>query len=431
MSVTSLSDIDRRPNGAALLDEVRAAVTRYVALPSVHVEVGVTLWIAATHAVDALNTAPRLAIRSPEKRCGKSRLLDLVGALCRNPLPTANVSSAVLYRVMGGKNKPTLIIDEADTIWGNKKSAEQNEDLRGLVNAGFERGRPTLRYNAASREVEELATFGFVALAGIGKLPDTITDRAVNITMRRRRAGERVDPFRSRRDGQPLHRLRERLGVWVESRLSEMETAEPELPVEDRAADVWEALVVVADAAGGHWPVLARDAAKALTAEQEEEDHGGSDSLRLLADVRQVFAEVGSAFLESRDLVLKLRGIDEAPWGEYDLTVMKLAERLKAYKIAPRRNPAGTKRGYRLEDFSDTFARYLATATSEAVRTSEAQVNGTDGSDVLTGQGVRTSDATPVLSRESDNLTASDDCPRCGFPYDSNGHAATCQRAAA
>ncbi|MFF4810562.1 DUF3631 domain-containing protein [Micromonospora chersina] len=348
---------------AKLLAKVRSAVTRYVALPSPHIETAVTLWIAATHAVDVLNTAPRLVIRSPEKRCGKSRLLDLVTALARNPLPTANVSSAVLYRVMGGNNKPTLIIDEADTIWGTKKSAEQNEDLRGLVNAGFERGRPTLRYDAATRKVEKLETFGFVALAGIGQLPDTITDRAVNFIMRRRKVGERVAPFRSRRDGQPLERLRDQLAEWVGAHLGEIEETMPDLPVEDRAADVWEPLVIVADLAGGDWPDLAREAAKAMTKDHNDDD-GSTDSLQLLADIRSIFMKANEPFIESKVLVMKLRALDDSPWLESDLTVYKLAARLREYTVKPGHDTTGTRRGYRREHFADVFERYLDTNPS-------------------------------------------------------------------
>lgn len=369
-------------DGAALLAKVRSTVTRYVALPSAHVEVAVTLWIAATHAVDVLNTAPRLVIRSPQKRCGKSRLLDLVTALTRSSQPTANVSSAVLYRLMGGTNKPTLIIDEADTIWGNKKSAEQNEDLRGLVNAGFERGRPTLRWDAAQRKLEELETFGFVALAGIGQLPDTITDRAVNFIMRRRKAGERVAPFRSRRDGKPLQQLRDQVAEWVAVHLGDIEKMQPDLPVDDRAADVWEPLVIIADLAGGDWPEVARQAAKALTKDHDDED-GSTDSAQLLTDIKAIFTATGESFLESKVLVLKLRALDDSPWSgsEYDLTVHKLAARLKEYAIRPRPNAVGTKRGYRLEHFTDTFERYSDTQPSETVRSSDPQVNAPAPSD--------------------------------------------------
>ncbi|MEU8656283.1 DUF3631 domain-containing protein [Actinoplanes philippinensis] len=424
--------------GADLLDEIRVAVIRYVQLPTEHVEVAITLWIAASHAVGALHTAPRLAIRSPEKRCGKSRLLDLVGALSRNALPTANISAAVLYRVMGSDRKPTLIIDEADTVWGSKKTAEQNEDLRGLVNAGFERGRPTLRYDAAARRVEELETFGFVALAGIGALPDTITDRAVNVTMRRRRPGEHVAPFRSRRDGGPLQELRDRVGRWIGSRLGEIARSVPDLPVEDRAADVWEALVIIADIAGGDWPKLAREAAVALTAEQEEEERD-STTLQLLTDIRDAFKTAGTGFLESKDLVFALRGIAESPWGSegVDLSVMKLAARVKPFGVKPVRNVTGTARGYRLEDFVDPFTRYLGSVSgsspSEPVKSSKRQASPSDGSDDLTTRPVNPSDGKPALSRDSDALTGLDDptpgtCTACGWNVDSAGHATNCAR---
>ena len=59
------------------------------------------LWIAATHAMPAWNTAPRLVIKAPEKRCGKSRLLDLIEALCHRPMMTANASPSAVYRSIG------------------------------------------------------------------------------------------------------------------------------------------------------------------------------------------------------------------------------------------------------------------------------------------------------------------------------------------
>ena len=105
---------------------------------------------------------------------------------------------------------PTLLIDEADTIFG-PKAADDHEDLRGLLNAGHQRGRPAIRWDAGRRQLDEIATFALVALAGIGDMPDTIEDRAVIITMRRRAPDEHVQPYRTRRDGPALHQLRGRL----------------------------------------------------------------------------------------------------------------------------------------------------------------------------------------------------------------------------
>ncbi|MFD0468188.1 hypothetical protein ACFQ0B_07585 [Nonomuraea thailandensis] len=185
------------PTGAALLDRLRAALTRYVILPSSETADAVTLWIAASHAQPAWAHAPRLVIRGPEKRCGKSRLLDIVEATCHQPFITVNSSSAAVYRSITD-DPPTMLVDEADTIFGPK--ADGNEDLRGLLNAGHQRNRPAKRYDAATNRVESIPTFAMAALAGIGAMPDTIEDRAVVVRMRRRAPGETAAPYRHRRD---------------------------------------------------------------------------------------------------------------------------------------------------------------------------------------------------------------------------------------
>src|SRR3954464_265168 len=105
--------------GAELLDALRAAVTKFVVLPSPQAADAVTLWIAATHAQPPWAHAPRLVIRGPEKRGGKSRLLDIVEATCHRPLITVNASPAAVYRSITD-DPPTMLVDEADTIFGPK-----------------------------------------------------------------------------------------------------------------------------------------------------------------------------------------------------------------------------------------------------------------------------------------------------------------------
>src|SRR5262249_39376618 len=142
-------------------------------------------------------------------------------------------------------------------------------------------------WDPSTRMREECATFAMVALAGIGDLPDTITDRAVIIRMRRRGPGESVSAFRTRRDAPPLHDLRGQLAGWAESQLDKLRDAVPEMPLDDRAADNWEPLVAVADAAGSSWPGRARRAAMVLAAEADAEAAETSLALRLLADLEE------------------------------------------------------------------------------------------------------------------------------------------------
>ena len=131
--------------GAALLDELHEALKRYVIFPSGHASAATTLWIAATHALPAFECAPRLVVTSPSKRCGKTRLLDMIDATSHRPLANVTASVAALFRSIGrNEHPPTLIIDEADTIFG-RKTSENNEDLRALLNAGHQRGKTALR----------------------------------------------------------------------------------------------------------------------------------------------------------------------------------------------------------------------------------------------------------------------------------------------
>ncbi len=360
-------------DGARILDAIRATLLRFVVLPTDAAADAVVLWIAATHAQLCWACAPRLVIRAPEKRCGKSRLLDLIEALCWQALITVNASPAAIYRSIGTDDPPTLLIDESDTIFG-PKAADANEDLRGLLNAGHQRNRPALRYNAATQTVEKIATFAMAALAGIGAMPDTIEDRAVVIRMRRRAPGEVVHPYRYRRDAPALAQLARTLHAWVRAQANALEEATPDMPLEDRAADTWEPLIAIADAAGGTWPDRARSAALVLTAEHAATTDTPA-TVRLLADCRRAFGS--SAEIPTEELLARLKADPEAPWATWGgrpdgLTAMKLGAILREYDITSRNlrfppaawpslgTSTGQAKGYRREDFTDAWERYCS-----------------------------------------------------------------------
>ncbi|MFZ3595911.1 DUF3631 domain-containing protein [Streptomyces sp. BH104] len=352
-------------DGADLLDELRAQIARFVILPSQEALHAVTLWVAATHLQPAWQHAPRLAVVGPAKRCGKSRLLDVVTETVRNRLITVNASPAAIFRSITDEDPPTLLVDEADTLFGTAKAAEKNEDLRGLLNAGHQRNRPTLRVSGPEHKPHTFPTFAMAALAGIGDLPDTIMDRSVVIRMRRRAAGEEVASFRTGRDTPALHAIRDRLSAWLPPLCPQAMEMEPEMPVEDRAADTWEPLIVVADLAGGEWPASARTACRSMSDYEAGQDEEGGLRTRILVDIRRVFAAEGDpTVLRTSRLLDELNADKEAPWAEYGaggLTPRGLQLLLKDYGIgsANRRFPDGTQaKGFARNQFLDTWARY-------------------------------------------------------------------------
>lgn len=413
-------------SGSALLEDLRATLRDYVIFPSQAALDAVVLWIAATHAQSAWNCATRLVIKAPEKRCGKSRLLDIIEATCHRPLITVNISPAALVRSIG-TDPPTLLLDEADTVFG-KRAADNHEDLRGIVNAGHQRNRPYIRWDATARAAESCPTFAMVALAGIGDMPETIEDRAVIVAMRRRAAHETVRPYRTRRDAPRLHQLGERLTAWTASVVDTLAEATPAMPIEDRAADNWEPLIAIADTAGGTWPARARSAALVLVHDSEEHDSDRSLGMRLLADIRSL--TTGMTFVRSADLVESLQQIEESPWRDFNLTTRQLAARLKRYGVHTGHDTTKTARGYKISEFADAWSRYLPTVTdalgavrpdtSERPEPAESLASTTDASQPPDGykrpEAPHPSGPTSQPAWHSDARTDTDDAPPSGNP---------------
>ncbi|MEY9843067.1 hypothetical protein ABH940_000115 [Streptacidiphilus sp. BW17] len=354
-------------DGAALLDELRATLARFVILPSEQALDATVLWIAATHLQPVWQHAPRLAVVGPAKRCGKSRLLDLLTETVHNPVITVNSTAAAIFRSIG-EEPPTLLVDEADTIFGSPKVAEKNEEMRGLLNAGHQRGRPVLRVVGKEHAPHSFATFAMAALAGIGDLPDTIMDRSVVIRMRRRAEGEHVSPYRTKRDSPALHSLRARLTRWTKPLAERALHLEPVMPVEDRAADTWEPLVIVADLAGETWPERARAACAQMVAAEAQAEEDNPSNARILADIRRAFAAAGDPESMSTDALLyRLNSDPEAPWAEAGrggLNPRGLAGMLREYGIRSGnvRMPDQTQlKGYLRTKFTDAWKRYCPT----------------------------------------------------------------------
>lgn len=412
-----------RPIGARLLDELHEALTRYVILPSPEAADAVVLWIAATHGVEAWYCAPRLDITSPVKRCGKSRLLDVITATCHDPLLTVNISPAALVRSIGD-DPPTLLLDEADTVFG-PKAADSNEDLRGILNAGHSRGRPYVRWDMNAKRPEHCPTFAMAALAGIGNLPDTITDRSVVVKMRRRGPGEEVARYRDRRDGAPLKALGARVGEWVHAHLDEMKIIEPDMPVEDRAADTWEPLIIIGDQAGSDWPARARKAAVALTADDDTDTTLGA---RLLADLRDVFGAADA--MHGETILDALHKLDEAPWRDFygrPMNARDMAKLLRPYGVSSVdvKIDGTNRKGYRRDHLHDPWTRYLppaagGSATSATWATSQVS----DGAQVAgSRQQALPATSDPLLTSEvagvaevADTPAESGRCTVCGEP---------------
>ncbi len=345
-----------------IFDDLDRLFARFVAFPSDEARWAVVAWVGHCWALDAFDSTPRLAVLSAEKGSGKTRTLEVIELVTPNPKHTVTISAAALFRIVAS-GSCTILLDEADTYLG-WKVAQEHEDLRGLVNAGHRRGAVAYRCDTSGKgvTVQEFPAFAPVVMAGIGDLPDTIIDRSVVVGMKRRAPGETVEPFRERLVRQHGDELRDRLALWGANNTSALESFYPDMPegVEDRAADVWEPLVILGDVAGEEWSRRIRQAASYLNRVRAQRDP--SLGMQLLADCRTVFGSQDR--ITTDQLIEALVELEESPWGDLrgnPIDSRGLARRLRPYDVRPAKHRFGptTIRGYLREDFHDAWQRYL------------------------------------------------------------------------
>jgi Protein of unknown function (DUF3631) len=347
-----------------VLDQVVTFIRRFVAMTDAQA-LAIALWAVHTHAAEAADASPYLAIGSAEKRSGKTRSLDVLELLAADPWRVITPSEAVVFRKLD-VDQPTLLLDEVDTIF-NPKTNGNYEGLRAILNAGNRRGTSVPRCVGPNQALRSFSVFSPKALAGIGELPETVADRSIPIRLKRRAPGEEVERFRRRDVEAEAQRLRELIEAWAGPRIDRLREARPDLPDElhDRAQDAWEPLLAIADELGGSWPDEARRAALELSNGHEREER--SLGVRLLADVRRVFDEQGLDAIATADLLEALRADEEAPWAHFGrdgspLNARSLGGRLRRYEISSRTvwlAGGDTAKGYKREWFEDAWQRYL------------------------------------------------------------------------
>jgi len=271
------------------------------------------------------------------------------------------------------------LLDESDNTF--RREREYVAALMGMLNDGYRRGGRTLLCLPPRWELTFLPVFAPKAIAGIGELPDTLASRSIRIELERRAPDETVARFRRRDAETEAAPIRDALAEWAAAQIDALKDARPVLPDElgDRAQDVWQPLIAIADAAGGDWPERARRAAITLSSACPPEDD--SIGVRLLGDIRAVFASRGADRLPTSGLLDALHVLEEAPLGDgygKPLSAHALAKQPKRFKVKPSniRMPDGsTPKGYLRERFERAFPRYLPPENATAATTAQTSQN--------------------------------------------------------
>ena len=372
-------------DGAALLTELSDAIGGYVSMNQ-HQRDATALWTGFAHAHDLCDYAPPLIVKSPAKRCGKTRLQEVLARLVPRPQPTSGIAAATFSRIIE-KYHPTLLIDEYDAQSAGDK--EMAESLRGQLNSSFNKRSAVVLKSVpipgGGWDTRQFSTWAPTCVAGIGKQSETVEDRGVIIRLERKPRGVKVSRLRGK-DGHELAVLARKLTRFVADNEHAIRNAEPEAPdaLNDRQQDAWTPLCAVADVAGGEWPERARAAARALCQIDAEEDVEADIKIVLLTDIRDIFTRLApkeavdrpdegpgrpsdGPRLLTRQLVDELVRLEERPWSAWGraqkpLTGADLGKLLRPYGIRSttiRVEDGAIAKGYYLRSLEDVFSRYL------------------------------------------------------------------------
>jgi len=289
--------------GHELLRKLERFFARFIVFRDARLPLLLAAWTIGTYSHRVFRVYPYLALRSPTKRCGKTRVLDLLSLVAFNASPkTLNPTEAQLFRGPS-KNAGTLLLDEVEQLRGDK---ETFQGLQQVLNSGFEKGGVVTRLERTKEghfKDVSFPTYCPRALAGISRMAETLEDRSLIIFMARKLRTERVERFSPGRLEGEAQDLRDACYTWALTHaadLAEVYEADafPGLnELDDRARDLWEPLLsitLLADAEAQEigWPA---DFAKTLTALALDlcgvRDEGDTTTARLVEALEAIVEE--------------------------------------------------------------------------------------------------------------------------------------------
>ncbi len=348
------------PRGTWVVRLLESLFLDYLVLPD-GVPFVAALWSIGTYIFKSFDAFPYLTVTSPVKRCGKTRLAEVLELLCSHPLMSVSITEAALFRSIESDQPPTVIIDEAEAL--RNRQSERSQYLLAILHAGFKKGAYVMRCVGRENEVKRFSVYCPKAVLAIGNLPDTLMDRSVVIRMRRHLRSERIARFRRRSAAQQASGIVGAAAAWAENnrdRIYQSYLTQKLDFLRDREADIWEPLFAIVSVAVPERLEELKRIALRLSAEKAALDVDESQGLRLLADIKVIFRKTKRTTIRTSDLLLALRNKLDTQWGE-DLTPISLSRMLRPFGISSRQLwiDDSNKRGFSVQDFEPVFERYL------------------------------------------------------------------------
>lgn len=343
----------QRPSGAELIARLEQFVNRFVILPD---DVGllVAVWIVGTYCYQVFEYFPYLVLRSPEKRCGKTRLLDEISLVAFNAhQPTASPTEAQIFRGPR-EDGGTQLYDELE---GMTHDRERWSAITSVFNIGFHRGSVVARYKrvGGNQVKETFEAYAPRVIASISALESTLEDRALVLFLQRKPPQTRLERFSPRHLARLAQAYRDACAAFALDCAGTIEACyqQGKFPGlanldDDRAVNLWEPLLAitsVADAEGRSSTLTDRLIGLAGRMGQDRTALASNETIvGILEVLRDCLGDSSKTRIATPDLIGKIR--ERLGWES--LTPKSLSNRLHPLGLRPLKWREGktTVRGY-------------------------------------------------------------------------------------
>jgi len=310
------------------------------------------------------DSTPYILITSPAAESGKSTALEVLASLVSAPVMENSLTASNL--ISYANDGCTIMIDEADELGKDKQ-------FKAAINSGYKQSGFVTR--KVGKEQKRFSTYSPKVIAGIAreKMPvegATLT-RCINIRLQRALPGE-VRKFRPRHPEtrEVIREIRDWVRDWAETNSARLSDAYPEVPasVGNRAAELWEPLLAVAEALGDEIAAQAREWVGKIQGQAEK---AVDPNVSFLADIRAVLDDWKPTRTGTRIRVADLHqawlSMPERSFAE-GLDLNRFSRRLASFGLTS--TPDKGSRWYRVVDaqgeyvpaWDDTFRRYSPSA---------------------------------------------------------------------
>ncbi|THJ23577.1 MAG: DUF3631 domain-containing protein [Nitrospira sp. CG24E] len=358
-----------RVNGAELITRLEAFVTRYLSLPH---DAGllVAVWIVGTYLYQVFEYFPYLVLRSPEKRCGKTRLLDVISLLAFNAhQPTASPTEAQIFREPREDGGVQLY----DELEGMTHDRERWSAITSVFNVGFHRGAVVSRYkkSGGNQVKERFETYVPRVIASISSLDATLEDRALMLFLQRKSPTVRLERFSPRHLARVAQAYRDACAGFALGCAATIEACyrQGEFPGlasldDDRAVNLWEPLIAIASVADAEGRDSSLTDRLIGLAERIGKDRAALASEEPITAMLEVLRECLGDSEEIRLPTLDLIGKVKERLGWESLSPKSLSTRLQPLGLRPSHWREGKKtvRGYELNKkiVDELVSRYVS-----------------------------------------------------------------------